>query len=82
MQEQSEDLYSAFSEMAQATGGLSTSSANPEFLFQKAGEASENYYLVYYTPQNYLADGKFKNIQVRVKGKSYRIAHRSGYFAD
>ncbi len=82
MQEQSEDLYSAFSEMARATGGLSTSSANPEFLFQKAGEASENYYLLYYTPQNYLADGKFKNIRVRIKGKNYRITHRSGYFAD
>jgi len=82
MQEQSEDIYSAFTEMAEATGGLATSSANPEFLFQKASDASENYYLLYYTPQGYEADGKFKNIQVKVKGRSYRITHRAGYFAD
>ncbi len=82
MQEQSEDIYSAFTEMAEATGGLVTSSANPEFLFQKASDASENYYLLYYTPQSYEADGKFKNIQVKVKGRSYRITHRAGYFAD
>jgi hypothetical protein len=82
MQEQSEDIFSAFTEMAQATGGLATSSSNPEFLFQKASDASENYYLLYYTPQAYQADGKFKNIHVKVKGKSYRITHRAGYFAD
>jgi hypothetical protein len=82
MQEQSEDIYSAFTEMALATGGLATSSANPEFLFQKASDASENYYLLYYTPQNYKADGEFKNIQVKVKGSSYRITHRAGYIAD
>lgn len=82
MQEQSEDLYSAFSEMAQATGGLSTSSANPEFLFQRAGDAADNYYLLYYTPSNYTGDGAFKNIRVRVRGKSYRVTHRAGYFAD
>jgi hypothetical protein len=82
MQEQSEDLFSAFSEMAQATGGLSTSSANPEFLFRRAGEAADNYYLLYYTPSNYTGDGEFKNIRVRVRGKSYRVTHRAGYFAD
>jgi VWFA-related protein len=70
MQEQSEDIYSAFTEMAQATGGLTTSSSNPEFLFQKASDASENYYLLYYTPQDYKTDGKFKNIQVKIKGRS------------
>ncbi len=82
MQEQSEDIFSAFTEMAQATGGLVTSSSNPEFLFQKASDASENYYLLYYSPQGYEADGKFKNIQVKVKGQSYKITHRAGYFAD
>jgi len=82
MQEQSEDIYSAFTEMAQATGGVATSSSNPEFLFKKASDASENYYLLYYTPQDYKADGTFKNIQIKVKGRSYRITHRAGYFAD
>ncbi len=82
MEEHSEDIYSAFKEMAAATGGLATSSANPEFLFQKAAEAAENYYLIYYTPRPYKPDGTFRNIRVRVKGANYRIAHRAGYFAD
>ncbi len=82
MEEHSEDIYSAFKEMAAATGGLATSSANPEFLFQKAADAAENYYLLYYTPQSYNADGKFRNIRVRIKGSNYRVTHRAGYFAD
>ncbi|MFO7980258.1 MAG: hypothetical protein R6V00_05425, partial [Candidatus Aminicenantes bacterium] len=39
------DIFRGFSEMADATGGLTISSRNPEFSFQQAMEASENYYL-------------------------------------
>ena len=80
--DKSEDIYSAFREMAKATGGLTESSANAAFAFQKAVDASENYYLLYYSPLNYKKDGKFKNIKVKVKNKNYRIFHRAGYFAD
>jgi len=82
MVEHSEDIFNTFDEMATATGGLTSSSGNAEFLFQRAADASENYYLLYYTPLNYQIDGKFKEIKVRVKGKSLRITHRAGYFAD
>ncbi len=82
MQEQSEDIYQAFKEMARATGGFVDSSANPVYLFQNALQASENYYLIYYIPKNYIADGKFKELKVEVKDKKYRITHRSGYNAD
>ena len=82
MEEHSEDIFSAFSEMAKATGGLIESSANPGFLFKRAAEASENYYLLYYAPINYNRDGKFKNIKVKVKNKNYRIMHRAGYFSN
>jgi hypothetical protein len=82
MREQSEDIYSAFREIALSTGGFMESSANPIFLFNRAVEASENYYLLYYSPSNYLEDGKFNKITVRVKEKKYRIVHRSGYFAN
>lgn len=81
-QEQSDDIYSAFSEMARATGGFLESSANPDALFRRALKASENYYLLYYSPSNYKKDGKFKRIKVKVKNKNYRIAHRLGYYAD
>ncbi len=82
MQERSEDIYNAFRQMAQATGGLTESSANPAWAFQKAVDAFENYYLLYYSPQNYRADGKFKNIVVRVKDRRYRVTHRAGYIAN
>jgi len=81
MEEHSEDIFSVFHEMAKATGGYSASSANSAFLFQQALGASENYYLLYYTPQNYKSDGKFKEIKVKVKEKNFRVEHRLGYFA-
>ncbi len=82
MVEHSEDIFNTFDEMADATGGLTSSSGNAEFLFQRAADASENYYLLYYTPQNYQMDGKFKKIKIQVKNQRFRITHRAGYFAD
>jgi hypothetical protein len=80
--EHSEDVYNAFKEMAQATGGIVQTSANPAFSFQKAVDASENYYLLYYSPEDYRRDGKFRKIEVKVKDKNYSISHRAGYFAN
>ncbi|MBN1270909.1 MAG: hypothetical protein JXB26_01445 [Candidatus Aminicenantes bacterium] len=79
--EQSEDIFSAFSEVAKATGGFSSSSANTVSAFQKAVDASENYYLLYYSPKDYKEDGTFRNIEVRVKEGGYRVTHRAGYLA-
>lgn len=80
--EQSEDIYSTFREISRATGGYMESSANPDYLFRRSVEASENYYLLYYSPLNYKISGKFIEIKVRVKNKDYRVIHRLGYFAD
>jgi VWFA-related protein len=80
--EHSEDIYASFREMAKATGGTTESSYNPGFLFKRAVEASESYYLLYYSPTKYLSDGKFKKITVNVKGRKYRVTHRAGYFAN
>ena len=82
LQNISTETFGAFHEMAEATGGITDSSANMAASFQRAVISSENYYLLYYTPKNYKADGKFKNIKVRVKGKNYKITHRAGYIAD
>ncbi len=75
-------IFTAFREMAEATGGITDSSGNPFAGFQKAVTATENYYILYYVPAEYRADGKFREIEVSVKGKSYRITHRAGYFAN
>ncbi|MFC2156744.1 hypothetical protein ACFLT9_02785 [Acidobacteriota bacterium] len=80
--EHSEDIYAAFKEMALATGGYTDSSSNPNYLFRKAIEMSENYYLLYYAPENFVRDGQFKDVEVRIKRSRYRISHRLGYFAN
>jgi hypothetical protein len=80
--ESSTDVYAAFTEMARASGGFMASSANPHSLFQKAINSSENYYLLYYAPKDYVSDGKFKSIDVRVKDRDCKVIHRLGYFAN
>lgn len=82
MEEYSEDIFTAFKEMADSTGGYAESSVNPAISFKRALDASENYYLLYYSPKEYQVDGKFKEIRVRVLNKNYRVVHRAGYFAN
>ncbi len=77
----SSSFYGAFREMSLATGGTTESSANALAAFKKTVTASENYYLLYYVPSDYKADGKFKEIKVSVKGKHYQVTNRAGYIA-
>jgi VWFA-related protein len=78
----SQEIFSTFFEMAKTTGGTTESTANAASGFQRAAHAAENYYLLYYSPKNYKADEKFRRIEVKVKGKGYRVTHRAGYFAN
>jgi VWFA-related protein len=80
--DQSDNIFGAFRDVARATGGIADSSANPLASFRKAVTASENYYLVYYSPSDRRADGQFRRIEVRVKGRGLRVTHREGYYAD
>jgi hypothetical protein len=80
--ERTNDVYSAFAEMSQASGGFAESSNRADLLFQRALAESENYYIVYYAPKHYIADGQFKEITVKIKDKKYKVIHRAGYFAN
>jgi VWFA-related protein len=82
LKDMSASIFSSLGEVAKATGGITDSSTNPFASFRKAVTASENYYLLYYVPTEYQADGTFREITVRVKGKGYRVSHRAGYFAN
>jgi hypothetical protein len=82
MEEQSEDIFGPFLEMARATGGYAASSANIAAAMKSAVEASENYYLLYYTPVDYRPDGRFHKVTVKVRNNAYRVSHRLGYIAD
>lgn len=82
MTEQSEDVFNTFTQVAEATGGITNSSQNPAAAFKAASEIAESYYLLYYSPENYRKDGKYRNIEVKVKNKDCKITHRQGYFAN
>jgi hypothetical protein len=82
MEEQSEDIYAPFIEMAQATGGYYDASSNPLMLMRNALTASENYYLLYYTPKELTVDSRFRSVEVKVRSGGYRVSHRAGYIAD
>ena len=80
--EQSEDIFAAFSEMARATGGYAETAANATALMRNAVEASETYYLLYYSPKPFARDGLFRELTVKVKNRNVRIVHRAGYLAE
>jgi hypothetical protein len=82
MVESSEDIFSAFRQMAVSTGGIVEASSRPLASLQHAIEASENYYLLYYAPREYIPDGEFREITVKIKGKKYQVIHREGYFSN
>ncbi len=82
MEERTEDIFLPFREMARATGGFTETSGNFGAIMRAAVSALENYYLLYYTPDDYRTDGGFRTIEVRVKGGGYRVTHRAGYIAD
>jgi len=82
MKESSEDIFRALSDVSTATGGKVINTSNPAAAFKETSELSDNYYLLYYTPQNFRKDNTFKNIEVRVKGRDdLTIQSRKGYFA-
>lgn len=82
MTESSEDIFSAFRQMAISTGGIVEASSRPVASLQHAIEASENYYLLYYAPKEYIPNGEFRKITVKIKGKKYQVIHREGYFSN
>jgi hypothetical protein len=82
MEEQSEDLFAPFREMSRATGGYMASTASLESAMRSAVSAAENYYLLYYTPKDYAADGRFRSLEVKLKSGRARLSYRMGYIAD
>ncbi len=82
MREQSEDVFDTFVRVAKGTGGIVDNSQNPSQGFRSALDACTEYYLLVYSPSPYLRDGRFKTIKVAVKGRDYRVIHRSGYYAN
>jgi hypothetical protein len=82
MREQSEDMFELMSEIALSSGGIVDTSQNPSIAFQSGTDKADHFYILYYTPKDYVKDGKFKNIEVRVKEKPYKLSYRKGYYSN
>lgn len=82
MRDESGKMFESLKEIAATTGGLVDSSDNPGLLFQKRVEVLDNYYLLYYSPKDYKADGSFRSIEVKVKNRDYSVSYRKGYFRE
>jgi len=82
MMDTTSSMFSTFKNLSDVTGGMTQVTINPVASFKHAVEASENYYLLYYSPKTYIADGKFRNIKVKIKGRNFKVTHRAGYIAD
>ena len=77
-----QDPHTGLGELAQGTGGqLFENTNNLRQGFERLDSDLRNYYLVGYTPANATYDGKFRNIEVKVKRSGVTVAARKGYFA-
>jgi VWFA-related protein len=76
--------HATMQQIATETGGQAYYDTNGiKDAVADAIENGENYYTLAYTPSDANFDGKFRKIQVRLSGdEKYRLAYRSGYFAD
>jgi len=81
MREQSEDIFKALSSISNATGGVTDSSQNPAASMKAALAATEACYVLYFTPSVSAPPGTFLDVDVKVKGRDYRVVYRAGYFA-
>jgi hypothetical protein len=82
MREQSEDVFSIFTQVADATGGMVSTAANPVSDFKRISSDCSSYYLLVYNPKDYRPDGHFRRIKVVLKNDTYKVFHRAGYYAN
>ena len=68
--------------MAETSGGFAIRNTNGLGAgLQRISRESRSYYLVGYVPQNDRADGRFRQIDVKVKSPGVRVRARKGYYA-
>jgi VWFA-related protein len=76
------DRMAALRAVAEDTGGLSVVGTNNFAAgFQNIVRESSTYYVLGYAPATEYRDGKFHNVQVRVKRRGVQVRARKGYTA-
>jgi Ca-activated chloride channel family protein len=78
--------FGKLKEFARETGGLFfDSKARLDELreaFSKINRAIKNQYNIGYVSSKRIQDGKFREIEVRVKGRGLKVSHRKGYYSE
>lgn len=82
MREQSEDVFPVFAAIAKSTGGLFFNAQNTSVSFSRAADASKKCYILYCQPSGVGTPGRFRKLEVKIKGQPYDVLHRSGYFSQ
>jgi VWFA-related protein len=79
-------LRKVLDELSEGTGGAAFEVRKPgeiEQVFHEISEDLRHLYMISYRPSSAITDGKWRRIEVDVKGmKHYRVRAREGYFAD
>ena len=76
------DPHSGLGQLADQTGGFLIANSNDlRDGFGKIETDMRHYYVLTYVPKNTNFDGKFREIDVRVKRSGVRVRGRKGYFA-
>ncbi|MGB8474369.1 MAG: VWA domain-containing protein [Candidatus Acidiferrum sp.] len=76
------ESHVAMETLAKETGGEAFYNTNGlgHDMKRALGDAA-HYYTLTYSPSNARMDGKFRSIEVKVAGGSYRLSYRRGYYA-
>jgi len=75
---------SVLKKFSEATGGeviQATVQEDASAAFREIADQLRTQYLLGYTPTNLARDGKYRKIRVRVRGQSYKVQARRGYYA-
>jgi VWFA-related protein len=69
--------------LARNTGGRAFYNTNDlSNAMTEAINSGSNYYTLTYTPTNTKADGKYRQIELKVMNSSYKLSYRRGYYAE
>jgi VWFA-related protein len=75
--------HTAMDLVAEVTGGKAYYGSNDIVdAIRTTVDQGADYYTLSYTPSNRRYDGQFRKIKVQLTQRGYRLAHRSGYYAN
>jgi VWFA-related protein len=75
--------HASMEQFARETGGQAFYNVNGlADVMERAIRNGEHYYTLTYSPSNYVMDGKYRRIQIKLLNGKHTLSYRRGYFAD